>query len=149
MPLHWGELAGWLWFPCTGGKTKDEKGYPSGTMTSWSLHFHFGYEEVRDSREAQGGSWTVSWPQVGLLPCGFQSMGCRRVIAVWRSRGCVGHVLVLGNLCDRISSSELPCDSVMKSVVGAFLGGKSVLLLDSPRGPWTHCCEDPLLPGRF
>lgn len=76
-------------------------------------------------------------------------MGCRRVIVVWRSRGCVGYVFVLGNLCDRIFLFEFFCDFVMKSVVGVFLGGKFVFLLDFFRGFWIYCCEDLLFFGRF
>lgn len=51
MFFYWGELVGWLWFLCIGGKIKDEKGYFFGIMISWSFYFYFGYEEVRDFRE--------------------------------------------------------------------------------------------------
>lgn len=83
-------------------------GYPARTLASWSLHFHFRYAEVRDSRRVQRGSQTFSWPRRGSFLVHSRAQGAGRIMAGWEWLSCLGRLLVLGNFFyDRIFSSAL------------------------------------------
>lgn len=61
---------------------------------------------------------------------------------------CLGCLLVLGNLYDRISSSELPVMLDEKCYV-SFSGERVCTSIRSSQGLLAQSSEDPPLPGTF
>lgn len=77
-----------------------------------------------------------------------RAQGTGRIMAGRGWLGCLGCLLVLGNLYDRVSSSELPVMLCEKCYM-SFSGERVYTSIRSSQGLLTQASEDPPLPRTF